>query len=227
MALSGAEFKVKYPGPYYKFLRSDLTHKGFTYKLGLNVDTKKFNPSGECQEGGLYFFNDLKYFSNFYDYGPQLGIIDIPDDALVYSEEIKFKADKLFLSKIISSEDELLIFYKKVKENGYFFIENICLKAVQNGHLEVLKWARENGCPWNEKICLKAVQNGHLEVLKWARENGCPWDELTCTYAASYGHLEILKWARENGCPWNGNTYRSAFNPDILKWLEENECPQY
>jgi len=26
-------------------------------------------------------------------------------------------------------------------------------------------------------VCSWAIENGHLEVLKWVRENGCPWDE--------------------------------------------------
>ena len=52
------------------------------------------------------------------------------------------------------------------------------LMLLENGHLEVLKWARENGCEWNSWTCAYAAQNGHLEVLKWARENGCEWDSM-------------------------------------------------
>ena len=31
----------------------------------------------------------------------------------------------------------------------------------------------ENGCPWNEYACYRAIENGHLEMLKYLYENGC------------------------------------------------------
>jgi hypothetical protein len=59
-------------------------------------------------------------------------------------------------------------------------------------------------------MCARAMQFGHLEVLKWARTNGCPWDKETCTFAAAEGHLECLKWAHTNGCPWDKETCSTA-----------------
>ena len=41
-------------GPFYKILREDLTHHGFSYQPGLNVETKPFEPCTRCF-GGLYF----------------------------------------------------------------------------------------------------------------------------------------------------------------------------
>lgn len=89
--------------------------------------------------------------------------------------------------------------------------------------LDVLKYARENLFPWDVNICSRAAENGHLEILQWAHENGCRWngsmkarangclwDEQTCSFAAYGGQLEIRKWARENGCPWNDSTDQSA-----------------
>ncbi len=202
MALSGKQFKEQYPGSYYKFLRADLTHYGFTYKLGLNIDTKKFTPSGNCKEGGLYFFNDLKFADRFYMYGPKLGVVEIPDDALVYVENTKFKADKLFLREITESEDKIIKLFKQSIDNGMSLPPPIvlCSNAALHGHLEVLKWARENNYSWDELTCEYAALNGHLDVLKWARKNGCRWSEETCISAARNGHLEILKWARGNRC---------------------------
>ena len=40
---------------YYKLVRDDYTHHNFTYKLGLNIDSIKFNPIDSCEPGGLYF----------------------------------------------------------------------------------------------------------------------------------------------------------------------------
>jgi len=47
--------------------------------------------------------------------------------------------------------------------------------------------------------CIRAVENGHLDLLIWAREHGCSWDEWTCTNAALGGHLDLLIWTREHG----------------------------
>jgi len=40
---------------YYKLLNKTENHYDFQYHDGLNVDTNKFNPTGTCTKGGLYF----------------------------------------------------------------------------------------------------------------------------------------------------------------------------
>ena len=52
---TGIEFKKKYGNIFYKILNNDLTHKNFTFKEGINIDTNEFNPSGSCSEGGIYY----------------------------------------------------------------------------------------------------------------------------------------------------------------------------
>ena len=42
-----------------------------------------------------------------------------------------------------------------------------------------------NGCPWGSDTCRYAVDNRHVETLRWARENGCPWDAATRDRAAA------------------------------------------
>ena len=32
-----------------------------------------------------------------------------------------------------------------------------------------------NGCSLDAKLCHHAVEQGHVEVLRWTRANGCPW----------------------------------------------------
>lgn len=117
---------------------------------------------------------------------------------------------------------------------------SVCLKASENGHLEVLKWARKNGFTWNEWVCAYAALHGHLEVLQWVRNeqthagNICPWDENTCQYAALGGHLKILQWLRDEEihgkkvCPWDKYTCIDAGRNqhfEIQQWAHENGCP--
>jgi hypothetical protein len=56
----------------------------------------------------------------------------------------------------------------------------------------MLNWAREHHCPWDEITCMKAVERGHLDVLKWAREHGCPWTAATRDLAAIKGYSDNL-----------------------------------
>jgi len=87
---------------YYKFLNNSMTHFGFTYELGLNVDTKEFNPSGTCEAGGLYFSN-YNYIHNFTNFGEKLAIIELLDDAEFYidPEGYKAKTNKFIIKNIV------------------------------------------------------------------------------------------------------------------------------
>ena len=198
--LLGVDFKVKYGNKFYKMLASNLTHHGFTYKLGENIDHNEFNPSSSCTKGGLYF-TTLNNLLKFVMYGQYIGIIEISDDAYVYVEEDKFKADKVTLVKILDKEVDILELLRLSYENGCLLPTDMCDYAAQYGYLKILKWARDHGCSWSEQTCAYATKSGNLETLKLVRANGCPWDEWTCAYAAENGHLETLKWARDHGCP--------------------------
>ena len=201
--LSGVEFKGKFDHKFYKVLANDLIHHGFKYQIGINVDLVKFNPTGTCRSGGLYF-TDIKNILRFTGYGNKIGCIEILDDSMIYVENQKFKADKLVLSEIIDDEKVILKLLKVSRENQCPWNQNTCASAALNGHLEVLRWARKNGCPWDENTCAYAALNGHLKVLRWAREYGCPWNEDSCSFAAENGHLDVLQWASENGCECHG-----------------------
>ena len=84
----------------YKILKDTLYHHNFQYKEGLNIDTVVFNPTNECKLGGLYFCEE-KFLINYIYYGIKIATVEILDDACVYVENKKFKADKLILSNII------------------------------------------------------------------------------------------------------------------------------
>ena len=78
--------------------------------------------------------------------------------------------------------------------------DSVIEDAVQNGHLDVLKWVHEESKwefdDWEPKfydsICEAAAKCGHLDVLKYAHENGCEWDWEKCLKAAQEGHVNML-----------------------------------
>src|SRR5579872_6702491 len=94
---------------FVKLTNSYENHNGFQFTDGLNVDTNIFNPSGSCRKGGIYF-TDIEEAGRWIMYGGStmryMRQVLVPDNAKVYIEENKFKADKIILSprKIISRD---------------------------------------------------------------------------------------------------------------------------
>ena len=112
--LSGKDFKKKFPD-YKPCKIIGNNENNFQYKLGLNTDTKPFNPTGTCKEGGLYFIDEKnlneyiqRHFAvyrgqrkiYFSQYGDKVATIEIPNDSKIYMEGCKCKADKFNITKI-------------------------------------------------------------------------------------------------------------------------------
>ena len=165
---SGYNFNLKYTGPFLKILKSSLIHGNFKYNPGLNRDTNKFIPYGNNLQGGLYFSNYKDIF-NSRVFGEYLCEIKIPEDALVYINQNKFKSDKIIIWDIYPIQDHPVWsqekYYSKIL-NSYpmAFIhlknksEKICLEMAR-------KWAYSlDYIPnLNPEICLAAVnKNGSV-----------------------------------------------------------------
>jgi len=85
---------------FYKILNKEEHHRGLQYKFGLNNDILEFNPSGDCEPGGIYFSReDILAFIN---YGPWIRKVTLPEDAQIYEnpgKPKKWKANKIILGK--------------------------------------------------------------------------------------------------------------------------------
>ena len=124
----------------HKVIKRDDKHYLHTYFEGENVDKIPFNPTGTCKPGGMYF-TDYLNVPLYVNYGKLIADVTLPDDAKVYVETNKFKADKIIISNIRPLEKFFSDFnYPKlhaVKLNGkilkYFKeqTEEICLEAVK------------------------------------------------------------------------------------------------
>ena len=160
---------------YYRLTNEDETHHGLTYRDGLNEDPIAFNPEGQCRPGGMYFFSkeQLPNFHRFCFFIKYVRKVTFPDDARIYSEEGKYKANKFILGprKKFYLDDffSLEICLAAVKESGDALwcvkqqTPEICLAAVQQNGL-ALEYVREQ----TPEICLAAVkENGYaLEYVK-------------------------------------------------------------
>jgi len=75
-------------------------NKAYIFKYGENIDTKEFSPHGECSAGGLYFTLE-RMVENYYKVKSFIVEITVDDDARVWIEDGKMKADKInIVSKI-------------------------------------------------------------------------------------------------------------------------------
>ena len=180
---SGSEFnkyhiyRNKGETKFYKFLNDNLTHNGFKYQLGLNTDTNRFNPRGECYGGGLYFCDKDTCYLYYHVYGSKLAVVEIPDDARVYVEKDKFKANKIILREINDFDDVDDEFWINVSyKNGHAirYVKNqsyeLCASTVKRKGL-TLKHVKDQ----NEEICILAVrQNGEaLQHVKKQTDKIC------------------------------------------------------
>ena len=82
-------------GPFYKLTNEREVHDGLCYKDGLNVDIVPFNPHGECQAGGMYFFerHQLVHVSRYVKDAYWIREVTLCSDSQIYEEENKLKAD--------------------------------------------------------------------------------------------------------------------------------------
>ena len=124
--LSGSEFNKQFADKKFVKLTTETeNHNGFQFKTGLNIDTVTFDPSGECQPGGIYFC-EIDKFYQWISYNDKICVnyreVTMPDDAKVYIETNKFKADKINLGekKDIWSDEKMCEL--AVSQDGYAYI---------------------------------------------------------------------------------------------------------
>ena len=80
--------------------------------------------------------------------------------------------------------------------------------AVNEGHLEIIKYLHREGCTkWTNGPLNVAARAGDISVLTWLLENtDCKFfKEGACIAAVGAGNLETLRWLRERGCPLEGS----------------------
>ena len=112
MEYTGIEFNQKYKDvKFVKLTNETENHNNYQFKTGLNIDTVKFRPEGTCKAGGIYFIrvaNIVDWLSYNDKVMKYIRDVTVPDDAKVFDEGDKFKADKLVLSERRETSDYYL-----------------------------------------------------------------------------------------------------------------------
>ena len=109
-----------------KFFNTDEIHRDYSYMGGLNKDPNPFTPEGEGRKGGFYFFIEQEMNERSFCYIhfkiSHLRSIIIPNNAQVYIEDGKCKADKIILGE-------------RIEPLEYPGFQEMCNSAVQRDSL--------------------------------------------------------------------------------------------
>lgn len=162
---------------FYKIVNKNMSNRGFQYKIGLNKLLENFNPSDECDRGGLYFSDLDHIFLWTYLYEDDCWICEvrIPSYAKVYKSKVhpKYKTDYMDVSNplqistfIEKNKLELLAVKQNPEMLKYVTKQTpeICIEAV-----------RQNGFAYlyvktpTTEICLEAVRQ-NASVFKYMDE---------------------------------------------------------
>ena len=159
---------------FYKVVNSKEGHNGLTYQDGLNVDHQEFNPSGDCESGGIYFAREDIFA--FLSYGDTIYEVELPADAKVYENPgspKKWKADRVILKNpmLLKSTETFNILIKD-GANIHAYDDYALRWAAENEHLDVIKYLVENGADihaYYDYALRWAAGEGHLDVVKYLK----------------------------------------------------------
>ena len=205
---------------FYKITNEEEKHRGMKYKTGLNVDILPFNPSGDCESGGIYFSRED--ILAFMEYGKWIRKVTLPEDARVYENPgspKKWKADKVILgrrSRITPRKIKQLIKEGADPKAGGSYALQL---AATKGHLEIVKLLISVSDPksLDSEALRLAAENGHLEIVKLLIPVSDPkaGGSEALRWAAENGHLEIVKLLIPMSDP-------KSLDSNALRWAAAN-----
>ena len=186
---------------YYKILNEKETHHGLKYHDGLNVDPLPFNPSGDCESGGIYFSRED--ILAFLYYGPWIRQITLPEGEPIYKNPgspKKWKAKRVILGP--RRKIDLQVIEELVKEGANIHADNECALrwATEYDHLDVVKFLVEKGAnihAEDDSALRWAANHGHLDVVKFLVEKGANIhvkNECALRWAAENGYLGVVRY---------------------------------
>ena len=189
---------------YFKILRENLIHHGYTYHEGLNEDSNPFDPVPNCR-GGL-FFSDEKEVLGFCNYGTKIAEVTIPDGEAIVSVGEGYKAHRIILGQIRELWTKgTLEWIISCGADIHADDDYALYQAAKNGHLEVTKLLLEYRADVHADddyaLCL-ASSNGHVDVVKLLLESGANVHaraDYALRFASGKGHLEVVRLLLESG----------------------------
>ena len=188
---------------YYKIV-DPSGHNDMTYKEGLNTDPEPFNPSGDCEPGGIYFAQAADILA-FLTYGTEL--YEVEPIGEVYENPgspKKFKAHALRMTHLGKWEDNLQML---LDEGANVHVDNdyTLRRASEYGHTKVVKLLFKHGADVHardDQALRWTSVNGHAEVVKLLLNNGADVHargDYALRWASWYGHTKVVKLLLKHG----------------------------
>ena len=180
-------------------------HHGLVYHNGYNEDPLPFNPSGDCEPGGIYFSSRDIFL--FYDYGTEL--YEVEPVGEIYEnpgEPKKYKAHALNM-KYVGKIDEVNTIKYLLKNGADIHADDdyALRSCVKKGYLKVVKYLIEQGADIhtrNDSSLRFASEYGRLETVKYLVEQGANIhanDDEALINAALSRNLDVVKYLVEQG----------------------------
>lgn len=139
------------PGRYFCLTNKKECHRGFQYKTGLNEDYLEFNPTGECEPGGLYFVHQSQVYHvwiHVYTF-TWIREVNLPENEQIWCEGWKYKAKRLILGERVAVTDDNIHEFMGVDWSN----EEECMAAVQRNGTS-LRYVKDK----THAICMAAVR---------------------------------------------------------------------
>ena len=156
---------------YFKILREDLTHYGYTYHKGLNVDSNPFEPVPNRRNG--LFFADEKTILGFCNYGTKIAKVTIPEGEAIVLVGEEYKAHRIILGQIRELwTKETFKWLISCGADIHACDDYALCWASTSGHLDVVKFLVEFGANIhadNDHALHWASKNGQVEVVEYLK----------------------------------------------------------
>jgi hypothetical protein len=156
---------------FYKIVDPE-GHNGLQYKEGLNTDPLPWNPSGDCESGGIYFSREDIFA--FLDYGPE--IWEVEPQGEIYENPgtpKKWKAYSLKMKRIGEWKDPEVL--QRLLDDGadiHADDDRALRYTAELGHLQVVKFLIKKGAHIHaEGHCAlsRAAERGHKDVVEYLK----------------------------------------------------------
>lgn len=210
----------------------------------LKYNNEEFNPSFECESGGLYFTNIKNVFICF-AYGNTLCIVEPMENAQIVElgdeqTGIKFKTDKLYITQVMEFWN-VNTFRYLIELGADIHVANNCALRYSAGlgFIKLVKFLCENGADihaLNDDALRMASDYGHLNIVEYLCENGANIngkeenDENEYSFSlfvsCRNGYLDIVKYLYERGAKMHPMILATATRNnymDIVKYFNEKK----
>lgn len=180
----------------YKIIRKDMTHHGFKYQRGLNVDTRgdQIIPLRK----GLHFFTNIENMLDWLEYGEYLWEVELADDSQYLRSPKRpdvFCTNKLVLLKKHSLTSEKIWRPLKGKINT-----KAINGAVVSGNLELVKFLISKKAPMNGYALHTAALCNRVDIVDLLIEHNAPMFKSTLSCLENVTEDILARLRSYKGC---------------------------